>query len=296
MRDRLPPGRSLHRPAGIRLRAWQPGAFPAGPGPLSPAATGPRPGSIRAAPQRAAPMAAATAKNHTMSHLLRDVRAAANAVNMRRYCTGLWSLPASVQGGSDSRITRSARTLVQNWTLSSWPADRRLARPFGLAGRLEPRAGRASHYPDGGTRRRQLPIRGYGHILNLDSPRGCHEIAPTLTAVHTIRMRGAFPAPCVVTPCGHDVAQAHRTSPMTILRRPRKPDHRSEVEWVSGGASRLAEDRLPMTSVPKALPSTTAASNGLSHRQAATATASAGGRGPGLPRRRVPRIRAGRGG
>jgi hypothetical protein len=108
-----------------------------------------------------------------------------------------------------------------------------LARPFGPAGRLEPRAGRASHYPDGGTRRRQLPIRGYGHILNLDSPRGCHEIAPALTAVHTIRMRGAFPAPC-----GHDVAQAHRTveradtlrkscsSSMTIRRRPRKSDHR----------------------------------------------------------------------
>jgi hypothetical protein len=173
MSDRLPPGRSLHRPAGIRLRAWQPGAFPGGPGPLSPAATGRRPGSIRTAPQRAAPMAAATAKNHTMSHLLRHVRAAANAVDMRRYCTGLWSLPASVQGGSDSRITRSARTLVQNWTLSSWPEDRLLARPFGPAGRLEPRAGRASHYPDGGTRQRQLPIRGYGHILNLDSPRDC---------------------------------------------------------------------------------------------------------------------------
>ena len=148
-----------------------------------------------------------------------------------------WSLPASVQGGSDSRITRSARTLVKNWTLSSWPEDRQLARPFGPAGRLEPRAGRASHYPDGGLRRRQLPIRGYGHILNLDSPRGCHEIAPAHTA-----------------------------------------------------------NRLPMTSVPKALPSTTAASHGLSHRRAAMATASAGDRGPGLPRRRVPRIRAGRGG
>jgi hypothetical protein len=109
------------------------------------------------------------------------------------------SLPASVQGGSDSRITRSARTLVQNWTSSSWPEDRLLARPFGPAGRLEPRAGRASHYPDGGTRRRQLPIRGYGHILNLDSPRGCHEIAPALTAVYTIRMRGAFPAPCAAS-------------------------------------------------------------------------------------------------
>jgi hypothetical protein len=70
-----------------------------------------------------------------------------------------------VQGGSDGRITRSARTLVQ----------------------------------------RQLPIRGYGHILNLASPRGCHAIAPALTAVHTIRMRGTFPAPC-----GHDVAQVHR--------------------------------------------------------------------------------------
>jgi hypothetical protein len=43
-----------------------------------------------------------------------------------------WSLSASVQGGSDGRITHSARTLVQ----------------------------------------RQLPIRGYGHILNLASPRG----------------------------------------------------------------------------------------------------------------------------
>lgn len=107
-----------------------------------------------------------------------------------------WSLPASVQGGSDGRITRSARTLVQNWTLSTWPEDRQLARPFGPAGRLEPRAARASHYPDGGTRRRQLPIRGYGHILNLASPRSCHAIAPALTAVHTIRMRGAFPAPC----------------------------------------------------------------------------------------------------
>jgi hypothetical protein len=39
-----------------------------------------------------------------------------------------------------------------------------------------------------------------------------------------------------------------------------------------------------------------AASHGLSHRRAATATASAGDRGPGPPRRRVPRIRAGRGG
>jgi hypothetical protein len=76
-----------------------------------------------------------------------------------------WSLPASVQGGSDGRITRSAGTLVQ----------------------------------------RQLPIRGYGHILNLASPRGCHAIAPALTAVHTIRMRGTFPAPC-----GQDAAQAHR--------------------------------------------------------------------------------------
>jgi hypothetical protein len=36
--------------------------------------------------------------------------------------------------------------------------------------------------------------------------------------------------------------------------------------------------------------------HGLSHRRAATATASAGDRGPGPPRRRVPRIRAGRGG
>jgi hypothetical protein len=89
MRDRLPPGRSLHRPAGIRLRAWQPGAFPEGPGPLSPTDTGPGPGSIRTAPQRAAPIAAATAKNHSMQHLLHRVRAAANAVNMRRYCAGL---------------------------------------------------------------------------------------------------------------------------------------------------------------------------------------------------------------
>src|SRR6201996_1086764 len=39
-----------------------------------------------------------------------------------------------------------------------------------------------------------------------------------------------------------------------------------------------------------------AAAHGLSHRRAATATASAGDRGPGPPRRRVPRIRAGRGG
>jgi hypothetical protein len=102
-----------------------------------------------------------------------------------------WSLSASVQGGSDGRITHSARTLVQ----------------------------------------RQLPIRGYGHILNLASPRGCRAIAPALTAVRTIRMRGAFPAPC-----GHDVAQAHHmvargdtlrkscSSSMTTSRRPRKSD------------------------------------------------------------------------
>jgi len=39
-----------------------------------------------------------------------------------------------------------------------------------------------------------------------------------------------------------------------------------------------------------------AASHGLSHRRAATATASAGDRGPGSPHYRVPMIRAGRGG
>jgi hypothetical protein len=71
----------------------------------------------------------------------------------------------SPPGRSDGRITRSARTLVQ----------------------------------------RQLPIRGYGHILNLASPRGCHAIASALTAARTIRMRGTFPAPC-----GQDVALAHR--------------------------------------------------------------------------------------
>jgi len=89
MRDRLPSGRSPHRPAGIRLRARQPGAFPAAPGPLSAAVTGPRPRSIRTAPQRAAPIAAATAKNHSMPHPLHRVRAAANAVNTRRHCAGL---------------------------------------------------------------------------------------------------------------------------------------------------------------------------------------------------------------
>ena len=159
MRDRLPPSWSPHRPAGIRLRAWQPGAFPAGPGPLSPAATGPRPGSIRTAPRglpRSPPRRQRTTACRTffvMSELQPMPLTCADTA------PDSWSLPASLPGGSDSRITRSARTLVQNWTLSSWLEDRRLARPFGLAGRLEPRAGRASHYPNAGARRRQPPIR-----------------------------------------------------------------------------------------------------------------------------------------
>jgi hypothetical protein len=114
MRDRLPPGRSLHRPAGIRLRAWQPGAFPAGPGPLSPADTGPRPGSIRTAPQRAAPIAAATAKNQSTPHLFIVSELQPMPLTCADTAPDSWSVPASVQGGSDGRITRSARTLVQH--------------------------------------------------------------------------------------------------------------------------------------------------------------------------------------
>jgi hypothetical protein len=119
MRDRLPPGRSLHRPAGIRLRAWQPGAFPEGPGPLSPADTGPGPGSIRTAPQRAAPIAAATAKNHSMPHLLHRVRAAANAVNMRRYCAGLLE-PFRKRAGWPRMAASPTR--LEPWSSASFPS------------------------------------------------------------------------------------------------------------------------------------------------------------------------------
>jgi hypothetical protein len=150
------------------------------------------------------------------------------------------SLPASVQGGSDGRITRSAKTLVRNWTLSTWPEDRQLATPFGPAGRLEPRAGRASHYPDGGRRRRQLPIRGYGRILNLAGPRGCHAIAPALTTVHTIRSARADAGP---RPSGADAAgEAGGRQRAQHGQRDRAAEDGAEIaEVVSGDTD--ADDR-----------------------------------------------------